>query len=530
MAKVRVYPSRRPTTPVSTTLSILDATVARFTPTGAIWLFDSPREHINEAELLGNLQSSIEDTLNFFPQWAGQLHWAPVRPNGSHTERFNRPMLTYGKDTDPGVEWVVVRHESLSIESLAPSADERASGSGIWVGDDFDQKLFLSDTPLPLNQLEELDGYPAVQVQVSLFSDGGYGIGIKVAHPLADAQALMVFIHLWAENCRNAFGATIVNGNGNGDGDGASSFAESPVFDPSLLDAHAAGDIDGPTADPKLADEARQLPLHRFDWWKTDAPGYSPFLIPTTESSKPPPEDLRSSQISPSTEPPWLTWDFSRPVSYTQLHFPASRIAQLKQEAVAEGGCPGISRLDALLAHLWALINRARGHGTSPEDVYMNITLGARQRVSPPLPEAFIGSPLFLTHIRQPGSSACTSSIGRTALQIRQTMQQFTPGKIGAMLHDAAHEVSPQRLWQGFLGSQHTLVTSWLRLRIYDVDFVGGEKGKSGKARYVHAVMPKMDGCLQVMDTGVEDGGIDVALYLDSEVMGRLVGDVGETL
>lgn len=89
------------------------------------------------------------------------------------------------------------------------------------------------------------------------------------------------------------------------------------------------------------------------------------------------------------------------------------------------------------------------------------------------------------------------------------------------MLHDAAHEVAPQQLWQAFLGTQHTLVTSWLRLHLYQVDF----DGRGQTPRYVHAVMPKMDGCLQVMDAGVEDGGIDVSVYLDAEAMQRLVED-----
>jgi hypothetical protein len=101
-------------------------------------------------------------------------------------------------------------------------------------------------------------------------------------------------------------------------------------------------------------------------------------------------------------------------------------------------------------------------------------------------------------------------------------MKGFTSDAIGAMLHDAAHEVSPQRLWQAFLGSEHTIVTSWLRLQLYEVDFVGG-----AKPRYVHAIMPKMDGCIQVMDSGVQDEGIDVALYLDEVATRRLLdGDL----
>lgn len=511
MDKIRVYPSRRLTTSVATPLSILDATVARFSATGAIWLFDNPADKkdssfsFSEKDLLDRLQSSFVTTLNGFPHWAGQVHWAPVRPGGSHTERFNRPMVTYGTATDPGVEWGVVRHQLLSVKTLVPSAEERASGSGVWRGDQFDQKPLLSETPLPLHNLRDFGGLPAMQVQINLFSDGGYGIGIKMAHVLADAQSLTVFVHSWAANSRKTF---------NADGH-VSPLAGPPIFDPALLDACAAGDIDAATPDPSLLKEARQLPLHRFNWWGIDDPGYSPFLIPTTENSIPSVDGIQS-RVSPSTPAPWTTWDLSKPVSYALLHFPGPMVTELKQEASTEGG-PDISRLDALLAHVWAMINRARGHSHSSDDVFLNFTLGARSRLS--LPESFIGSPLFITHIRMSGASAC---LGNTAAsQIRQTLQLFTPEKMGAMLHDAAHEVSPQRLWQAFVGTQHTLVTSWLRLQVYQVDFVGSGR----RPRYVHAVMPKIDGCVQVMDPGVDDSGMDVALYLHMEAMQRLLLD-----
>ncbi|KAI9376096.1 hypothetical protein BJX61DRAFT_539110 [Aspergillus egyptiacus] len=420
------------------------------------------------------------------PHWAGQVHWAPVRPGGSHTERFNRPMVTYGTPTDPGVEWGVVRHQLRSVKIVAPSAEGRASGSGVWRADQFDQKSLLSETALPLHNLQYCDGLPAMQVQINLFGDGGYGIGIKMAHVLADAQSLMVFVHSWAANSRKTFNV----------GEHVSPVAGPPIFDPARLDACAAGDIDAPVPDPSLLAEARQLPLHRFNWRGIDDPGYSPFLIPTTENSIPAIDGIQS-HVSPSTHLP-------RPPG--QLGFCQSR----------NDGSPNISRLDALLAHVWAMINRSRGHSHSSEDVFLNFTLGARSRLS--LPESFIGSPLFITHIRMSGAAAA-ACLGNTASQIRNTLQLFTREKMGAMLHDAAHEVSPQRLWQAFVGTQHTLVTSWLRLQVYQVDFVG-----SGlRPRYVHAVMPKIDGCVQVMDPRVDDGEMDVAVYLETEAMQRLL-------
>ncbi|RHZ48067.1 hypothetical protein CDV55_101368 [Aspergillus turcosus] len=507
--KTRLFPHIPPPSPITTPLSILDATVARFAPAGAIWLFDSFPDYILEKEFINRLQSSFVQTLSDYPQWAGQLQWAPVREDGLHTERFNRPMVVYGTPNDPGVEWRVIKRDEISVGSLVPSAIERAN-AGTWNGDDFPQRDFLCDTPLALHDLREYQGLPGMQVQITLLKDGGYAIGIQMAHVLADAQTLMVFVHQWAAASREAFGSEYTK-----------SLMGAPAFNPALLDAHAAGDIDGPAPDPRLIAAARELPLHRFDWWKIDDPGYPKVMVPNTLNSMPSREILDSIELTPSTSAPWTTWDLSRPIRYTQIHFSGDQLAQFKRKALAEGeGRQDISRLDALLAHLWISINRARNLANCPGSVFMDLSIGARTRVSPPLPDTFLGSPLFLTHVGASGKTLCAASIGTIASQIRETLTLFTPDKIGAMLHDAAYEISPQRLWQAFLGSRHVLVTSWLRLKVYEVDFVGGIR-----PRYVHAVLPKLDGEVQVMESGVDDNGMDVALYLEREVMERFLAE-----
>ncbi|TQB76018.1 hypothetical protein MPDQ_001220 [Monascus purpureus] len=110
--------------------------------------------------------------------------------------RFNRPIIRYGTDTDPGVEWAVVYHD-FPVESLAPCPEERASGSAFWIGDDFPQNALISQTPLAWHNLRYYKGLPGMLVQINFFSTGGYAIGVKIAHSLADAQALMVFIPEW---------------------------------------------------------------------------------------------------------------------------------------------------------------------------------------------------------------------------------------------------------------------------------------------------------------------------------------------
>lgn len=540
MAPSRLFPASRrvASTPLSTPLSIVDATVARFTPAGAIWVYDATPENIIVEEFVGQLQFSFESTLDLFPHWAGQLHWADFRPGGKHTERFNRPVITYGGGEDPGVEWTVV-HRSSTVSGIVSTSSDRASGDGVWIGDSFPQDSLISKTNLALHDLHDCDGLPAMTVQVTLFDGGGWAVGIKMAHVLADVQSVMVFVHHWAASCSASTSL----------GHSRRPLADAPVFDPALLDAHAAGDIDAPSPDPELCKKARGLPVHRFDWWQ------APMASASTENSRPSPHQMEAlvaagAELSPGDAAPWDTWDFSKTVSYALIHFTGQELESLKsaaRESDSRGRAgtitkPGVSRLDALLAHVWAAINRARfprstnftttsvPGANDQTDVYLNVALGARTRVQPPLPDGFIGSPNFpLVYVQGAVRSAARDgddesmrdSIGATARKIRETIGKFTAEAMGALLHDAAHEISPQRLWQAFMGKNHTLVTSWLRLRAYDLHF----DGTGQRPRYVHAVMPKCDGLVQVMDAAVEDGGMDVALYLDADSMERLLHD-----
>lgn len=330
----------------------------------------------------------------------------------------------------------------------------------------------------------------------------------------------MEFVKRWAAKTR-----ALARGPVQGDQNIVNEALAKPIFDPGLLDRHTAGDLTLPSPDPETVALARALPMHRYDWWDTDAPGCPSWAKADAAGTKSPnaaAQDLAQHHLSPSTPPPWLTWDLAAAVDHVQMRFSAEQVQQLKETAQTDGGAVLLSRLDALLAHLWLLINRARQLQESPAQVFLNISLGVRTRVVPPLPSHFVGSPLVIGHVASTGQTlhARTTTLGGVAVSIRQMMGRFTPEAVAAHLHDAAYEASPQRLWQGFLGARHTLVTAWTRAGVYEVDFVGDGKGP----RYAQARMPRMDGLLQVMDVG-ETGGFDVSLCLEREAMRRLLTD-----
>lgn len=181
-----------------------------------------------------------------------------------------------------------------------------------------------------------------------------------------------------------------------------------------------------------------------------------------------------------------------------------------------------MSRLDALLAHVWTLVVRAR----KPEldalgggEVYMDVTLGLRARLDPPLPDTFVGSPIILAHATLPSStfipspsplsplspSPTTTLIATTAHALRTTLTTFTPAVLASLLHSklSSRKSSPQRFWAAFLGARHTLVTAWVGAGAYSsVDFGFGPAGGEGGARYVDPLMPGVDGCVCVIEGG----------------------------
>jgi hypothetical protein len=223
------------------------------------------------------------------------------------------------------------------------------------------------------------------------------------------------------------------------------------------------------------------------------------------------------------------------------LHFSSEEIQNIYAQDISLDPDSNISKHDAIIAHLWTRINAARLNSPDTK-TYLNMTFGIRSRLYPPLPNNFLGSPILIAAIPFPSPTSATrepeSHLSTAAQRIRKTLQQFTPSAIGAHLHDAAFEYSPQRIWQGFLGQKHLLLTTWLYLGVHQVDFLG----KGGPVlRFVQSIMPSCDGLVQIMESpgdeqvspgDVREGrghwsrnGVDINLSLEKEAMGRLLED-----
>ncbi|GHJ84901.1 hypothetical protein NliqN6_1303 [Naganishia liquefaciens] len=511
-------------------LSILDCTTVRFALTCATWIYDAPDTEVAiRAADPKHLEGSLDHTLASYPQWAGQLFWNTYDPTNSqgHTHRHGRIAIKYGAGRaggEPGVGFFVVKLP-VPVTTLVPSAAERASmNDGAWLIDEqLPSHALLSPELVAFQDNVTHLGVPGVSIQVTQFADGGYAIGIKMCHALADAASLVTFMHDWARvNRAMAANAPVPT--------------LDPVFDPSLLDSCEAGSIDASKPDLTIVERARQLPLHRYDWFLSGGPSCPPPLLPFTQ----PPPDLDISHDGAHVRGvpcPWHEWDMSVPVRHTILHFSAAEIRAMHVRASAAAEEQRLSKLDALLAHVWTCILRARQLDVD-ETAFIDVTFGFRPRLG--LPPTFLGSPIRLTAIETSASAIAepATALPHLAQRIRSTLDRFTHSACADILHDLAHEPTAQNIWATFLGRRHTLMTSWTKLGLYNVDFAG--RGEA--PRYVDAMMPASDGLLQVSESAPGDGkvrggeeaaevgdwtrdGASVSLHLRMDVMERLCKD-----
>ncbi|KAJ7461983.1 transferase family-domain-containing protein [Mycena latifolia] len=499
----RVFPDE-PSAPGTAPLSILDASVGNFGATAAAWVFDVASE--GAALTPANLKQSLIKTLNAYPQWAGQLQYTKYDPAAGHTSRSRRLEVAYGAATDPGVEFVVAS-SSAAVAALFPSLEERTSGIGSFDVSSLGALDLLPKSPaLASHTSADFTGLPCLIVQVTSFQCGGAVIALKSSHPLADAQTLMTFVNDWAAVNR----ALLQN---------LPPPILAPIFSPSALDGAAAGDIDAASPDPELIKLAHELPIYRYDWWAS-ADGCP---AGTLDSTAIPTHLTAVSDIELGPPIPWHEWDLQAPVSNFLLHFSADELARIWAAAASESPGEPISRFDALQAHLWAVLIRVRVPETDEEEFYMNLSLGMRERVAPPLGARALGSPIVLA--RAAGTAATT--LAQLARAIRGAVVQFTPPRVAALLHEMAFDVDARRMWGGFIGRRNIIVTAWVRLGVYEVDF------GAGRPRFVHAVMPAMDGVVQVMEARPQSSaggpwyrdGASVAVMLPTEVIQRMLKD-----
>ncbi|KAM5350257.1 hypothetical protein ACJ41O_006762 [Fusarium nematophilum] len=499
-------------------LSLLDCTTAEFAAGSAIWLYQQPKLPGAEKLNLGHhLREALAATLEAYPQWCGRPKVVKstdgtVPPEAQHlprhARRFGRIYAHFGTPTDPGVEFVSAA-SSATLESLYPA--HRTSRQPLWSCETATFESFMARTRLakPLQpNVEDEDGQlrPLMAIQVTQLACGGFVLALKSTHPLADASTFISLLKDWALVSRALLS-------------GETMPQLTPLFDPGLLDDQAAGCINADQPDEEILEQAKSLPMHRYDWWASAATCPWPLEVPAPFSTE---------ELKPAGEVmPWAEWDLASPVSNYVVHLNREQVEFLWIRA-NKGASQKLSRHDAVLGHIWSCIARARGLEDDAGPIHCDLVYGVRPSFK--LTDKFLGSPVLMMNVELSASDvADPSNLSRVATQIRETLKRIVdPSNLAAHLHGLAYEDSPQRIWQAFLGRRHILVTTWARAGIYEIDF-----GLHSVCSFAEGVVPELDGDVLIKEAPPgeskpcywTDNGVDISIHIRAEDMKRLIKD-----
>lgn len=428
-------------------LSVLDATTAEFGTTNAIWLFEKPTR-LDYHRLTIHLKASLQAALDAYPQWCGRLKYVTTidgtvgKEAGHlplHARRFGRFYSYYGTAEDPGIQFTTAS-SSTTFESLYPPG--RTTNHPLWNRQDVPLSDFMPTTalvsPLRPDRLDE-DGLqkPLMAIQITELAEGeGFALAVKSTHPMADISALVTFVKDWAR----LSSAVLLE---------QPEPVLSPTFEPLQVDSFALGDINSDGPDEAIIKRAKSLPLHRYDWWDPEVQKYCPWPVTV-------PAVFQNESLLPAGKPmPWAEWDLKAPVSNYTIHLSRDQVEYLWKVA-KEGSSERISYHDAVLAHVWSCITRARGLEEDGALVHCDLVYGLRPALK--LDQGFMGSPIIMVNIEFPARSV--SAIAPSCQSTEETASTV------ALLPPIAQKIKPSQASVTHPTLAHTSTAWSLRSRL----------------------------------------------------------------
>lgn len=205
------------------------------------------------------------------------------------------------------------------------------------------------------------------------------------------------------------------------------------------------------------------------------------------------------------------------PLEECALHFSAQVAAKLKAKANKEMQTNKISSLQALLAHVWRSVTRARGLKPDQPTGYF-LAMGNRSRLDPPLPPAYMGNSLQIADaVRTLAGELVGGSLGWAANLLNEAVASMTHDKIVEFLD--SWPKCPSFAGLGQFTPCDLFTGSSPRFDVYGNDFGWGKPiaVRSGGAN-------KFDGKITVYP-GPEKGSIALEICLLPHVLKGLMED-----
>lgn len=405
----RVLPEKDQSTQKSAILPAIDSWYAQWRTLVPIYLFNGYNGEDAHSELL----QSFSQTVNIFPQLAGTLE--PCIVDGAVDGDgwpLQRIRLVWGDSNRPGAEFVAAKTKAR-VQSLVQPHTDNTSGF-LW-----DRSEESSLRPLFPQANPKTSG---LRVQVTSFRCGGFSLAVDCDHGLADAYTVALFMQYWGATHTQMFTPDIKLST-------PTTALPNIIFDPEYVQKKL------PKIDNKedsqvvraLLQKARQLPTRRPDLRKLSNKLEQGT---TTTPSEPKMMQPRNGQLSmpptPSVSVPYM------------LHLSGIEYERITRQIQNDASIQ-ITDQVAIVAFLWAALNRARSHASAGPPLELHLPTSFRWKLD--LPHGLLGSPLVA--IMMDGSGGNYTDTVALATEITRTLDRYDEEALLAVVYDASLRSSP---------------------------------------------------------------------------------------
>ncbi|XP_047064423.1 uncharacterized acetyltransferase At3g50280-like [Lolium rigidum] len=208
-----------------------------------------------------------------------------------------------------------------------------------------------------------------------------------------------------------------------------------------------------------------------------------------------------------------------RPVEECFFTFSAASIQKLKARANSETAATvTISSLQALLAHVWRAVSRARRLPPEQETSY-SLMIGCRGRVKG-ITRGYMGNAVVLAKASSTAGEILDKGVGWTAWQLNRVVASFDEAAMVEWLDRWTRE--PDFLYVGNLSSRGASVVTGSSPRF---DVFGNNFGWGAPVAVRSGPGNKVDGKLTVFEGPERGGSMSMEVCIAPEALERLIAD-----